>query len=141
MCSSSQLQMGQLGLAFHSLSHLAQCRVGIVSALTSLCVRHPAFSLSHCQYWRRFLSLYDCCCPLFSWAHLLCPSFPSVSAVCLCLLWFCFLCLTESHPSCPSSCCCSCFLPFNTFLAHPLFASFYFSLAVFFKSHWVYSTL
>lgn len=81
--------------------------VGIVSALTSLCVRHPEFFLSHRQRWQLFLSLYDCCCLLFSWAPLLCPSSPSVSATSLYLLWSCFLRLTQSHPSCPSSCCCS----------------------------------
>lgn len=74
---------------------------------------------------------YFCYCMIaaVSWAPLLCPSSPLFSAVSLCLLWPCFLCLTQSRPSCPSSCCCSLLL-LLFFLPPP--ATFYFSLAVVF---------
>ena len=88
--SFSQLQRRQQGLVFCSPSHLPQCHCRYSQCSHISVIRRAEFFLSHRQCWRLFLSLYDCCCFLFSWTPLLCPSSP-ISAVSLCLLWSCFL--------------------------------------------------
>lgn len=101
---------------------------GLVRALTCVC-RASECALSRVSVGESLCHCVAADVPVLS--TLLCPRSPlSLSPLSSPVL----LPQPPSHPSRPPSCCCSCFLPLNVFLAPPVFPTFCFSLAVVLKN-------